>query len=148
MAWTNISNALVSVGALPFATTIQALRDNPIAIANGDVGAPQIQTAAIADNAITPAKIPASTVGDRNVALGLGAVGTYAMLKLVRGGTNDTVNAAGTTATGSELQYANAAGISSGSPSGTWRLHGVATSGVTSPPANSPERVSMWLRIS
>jgi hypothetical protein len=42
MAWTNISNALVSVGALPFATTIQALRDNPIAIANGDAGAPEL----------------------------------------------------------------------------------------------------------
>jgi hypothetical protein len=42
MAWTNISNALVSVGALPFATTIQALRDNPIAIANGDAGAPPV----------------------------------------------------------------------------------------------------------
>jgi hypothetical protein len=48
MAWTNISNALVSVGALPFATTIQALRDNPIAIANGDVGAPRIVNAAMA----------------------------------------------------------------------------------------------------
>ena len=42
MAWTNIDNALVSVGALPFATTIQALRDNPIAIANGDLGATRI----------------------------------------------------------------------------------------------------------
>jgi hypothetical protein len=48
MAWTNISNALVSVGALPFATTIQALRDNPIAIANGDAGAPRIVNAAMA----------------------------------------------------------------------------------------------------
>ena len=28
MAWTTISNALVAVGAKPFATTIQALRDN------------------------------------------------------------------------------------------------------------------------
>jgi hypothetical protein len=42
MAWTDIDNALVSVGALPFATTIQALRDNPIAIANGDLGATRI----------------------------------------------------------------------------------------------------------
>ena len=48
MAWTNIDNALVSVGALPFATTIQALRDNPIAIANGDAGAPKVQNVALA----------------------------------------------------------------------------------------------------
>jgi len=47
MAWTNIDNALVSVGALPFATTIQALRDNPIAIANADAGAPLIKTIAL-----------------------------------------------------------------------------------------------------
>jgi hypothetical protein len=40
MAWTTISNALVAVGAKPFATTMQALRDNPVAIADGDAGAP------------------------------------------------------------------------------------------------------------
>jgi hypothetical protein len=34
-AYTALSNALVDVGAKPFATTIQALRDNPIAIAEG-----------------------------------------------------------------------------------------------------------------
>lgn len=39
-AFTNIVNALVAVGAKPFATTIQALRDNPIAIAEGDPTAP------------------------------------------------------------------------------------------------------------
>jgi hypothetical protein len=39
-AYTTISNALVAVGAKPFATTIQALRDNPIAIAEGAVGSP------------------------------------------------------------------------------------------------------------
>lgn len=38
-AWTTISNALVAVGAKPFATTVQALRDNPIAIAEGDPAA-------------------------------------------------------------------------------------------------------------
>lgn len=42
--YTNVTNALVAVGAKPFATTMQALRDNPIAIAEGDSTAP-IQTA-------------------------------------------------------------------------------------------------------
>lgn len=41
-AWTTITNALVAVGAKPFATTIQALRDNPEAIAEGAAGAPRI----------------------------------------------------------------------------------------------------------
>lgn len=44
-AFTNILNALVAVGAKPFATTLQALRDNPIAIAEGDPSAP-VNTAA------------------------------------------------------------------------------------------------------
>ena len=38
------------------------LRDNPIGIANGDVGAPQIQAAAIASAAVTNAKIANSAV--------------------------------------------------------------------------------------
>lgn len=45
MAWTTITNALVAVGAKPFATTIQALRDNPIAIAEGATGAPVLSAA-------------------------------------------------------------------------------------------------------
>jgi hypothetical protein len=45
MAWTTISNALVAVGAKPFATTVQALRDNPVAIAEFATGAPVDQAA-------------------------------------------------------------------------------------------------------
>ena len=44
-AYTSISNALVAVGAKPFATTVQALRDNPIAIAEADSTALVNQTA-------------------------------------------------------------------------------------------------------
>lgn len=46
-AWTTLSNALVAVGAKPFATTIQALRDNPIAIAEGALDAPKVVGAAL-----------------------------------------------------------------------------------------------------
>lgn len=46
-AWTTISNLLVAVGAKPFATTMQALRDNPIAIAEGASGAPRVQPLAM-----------------------------------------------------------------------------------------------------
>lgn len=38
--YTTLSNALVGVGAKPFATTIQALRDNPLAIAEADPTVP------------------------------------------------------------------------------------------------------------
>lgn len=47
MAWTTISNLLVAVGAKPFAATVQALRDNPIAIAAGDANAPKVVGAAL-----------------------------------------------------------------------------------------------------
>lgn len=39
-AYTIISNALVEVGAYPFATTVQALRDNVLAIAEKDTSVP------------------------------------------------------------------------------------------------------------
>jgi hypothetical protein len=38
-AWTTISNALVQVGAKPFATTVQAFRDNVISAFEGDATA-------------------------------------------------------------------------------------------------------------
>lgn len=44
-AFTTIVNALVAVGAKPFATTMQAFRDNPIAIAEGDPTAPVVASA-------------------------------------------------------------------------------------------------------
>lgn len=46
-AWTTISNALVAVGAKPFATTIQALRDNVLAAFEGVLGAPRLQLPAL-----------------------------------------------------------------------------------------------------
>ena len=71
-----------------------ALRDNPIAITEGSAGAPKIQTAAIADSAITYAKMAAwyTTAS---------AVGTYAFL-----GYNDVNKATvtfGNTLAGSNL---------------------------------------------
>ena len=41
--WTNLSNALVGVGAKPFASTLQALRDNIHAASEGAQGAPIVR---------------------------------------------------------------------------------------------------------
>lgn len=38
--WTTISNAAVAVGGIPSSTTVTALRDNPVAIAEAATGAP------------------------------------------------------------------------------------------------------------
>ena len=41
--WTNLPNQAVGVGGLPSGTTVTALRDNPIAIAQGAAGAPRLR---------------------------------------------------------------------------------------------------------
>lgn len=40
--WTTISNAAVAVGGIPSSTTVTALRDNPVAIAESSTGAPVV----------------------------------------------------------------------------------------------------------
>jgi hypothetical protein len=74
-----------------------------------------------------------------NAALGLGAVGTYAMLW----NTANEIRNPGTTRAGSTLEYCNANAQTSGtSPPGTWRLMGYCYTGAGTP------RASQWLRIS
>lgn len=62
MAWTTISDATLEVGKALRALTMRNLRDNIAAVAAGSAGAPQIQTAAIAANAVTAAKIADNTI--------------------------------------------------------------------------------------
>ena len=45
--WTNLPNAAVGVGGLPSGTTVTALRDNPVAIAQGAAGAPRLYLRAL-----------------------------------------------------------------------------------------------------
>jgi hypothetical protein len=115
MAWTNISNALVSVGALPFATTIQALRDNPIAIANGDAGAPRIQAAALDTTNNERDWVLARTAG-----AAVGVVGSYAMCR----GQGLGAITAGTAAPGGNLRYSGTDTVAGATPAGTWRAMG------------------------
>lgn len=136
-AYTNISNALVAVGAKPFATTIQALRDNPLAIAEGDPTAVAawhtIKDPALDTGAATTAGT--AWVGLRTAGLNAGAVGSYAFLGLATAANQNP----GFTTAGSNLRYANAGGTQPTTPSGTWRLMGQTTN------TNS---ISVWLRIS
>lgn len=45
--YTDLPDTAVGIGGIPSGTTVTALRDNPIAIAEGAVGAPRIASAAI-----------------------------------------------------------------------------------------------------
>lgn len=61
-------------------TLIARMIDNPIAIAAGDSGAPQIQTAAIADSAVTTIKINDGAVKEeKHTAIVAGHKYTYSM---------------------------------------------------------------------
>ena len=132
MPWTTISDATLEVGKALRALTMRNLRDNFAAIANGDAGAPQIQTAAIAGSAVTAAKIAAgnviaSSIADGNVTTSKIAAGNVSYDKLAAGtGERDWVLArtsgAGTGAIGT---YAFLAG-----PSGTAFVAGAAYSGL------------------
>ena len=134
-----------------------ALRDNPIAIAEGAADAPRIQTAAIEDLAVTDAKLNATvtTAGTdwvlaRNAVAAAGAVGTYAWL-LHASGTVSII--AGSTYAGSSLRYAGVlyspstnsvlwAEAFGGTPSGTWRAVGTQDTSAGNYPG------TMFLRIS
>jgi len=60
--WTDITNAALDGDSPGTQVLFEALRDNPIAIAEGAPGAPKIQTAGIANSAITNDKILDGTI--------------------------------------------------------------------------------------
>lgn len=67
MTWVDLSAAF-AYGSQLTSTQMQNLRDNIAAMAAGDAGAPEIETAGIADNAINAAKIAAGAVGTSEIA--------------------------------------------------------------------------------
>lgn len=146
--WTNITTAALEPGKPVRSVDGLALRDNPIAIAEGAAGAPKVEDAAL-DGTATSAGT--DWVLDRNASAAAGAVGTYAFM-LTSGGPRS----AGDTIAGSSLSYASmrydipSLGdapsmdlTTDGTPSGTWRLMGGSGSGPT-----SNNDISVWLRIS
>lgn len=121
MAWTNITNAQLAIGAPVRSIDHLALRDNIIAQANGDAGAPKQQTAGIEDNAVTAVKInKGNGLGASGSALVIncptwGSVGSYAIGTPFSGGNPTNINV------GSDYSAATA-GIAGAS--GTWKCMG------------------------
>jgi hypothetical protein len=153
MAWTNIPNANLAAGAPIRSVDLLALRDNIPAVANGDSGAPKVQTNGINDSAVTTAKLATNermnttNVLNSTAGASVGAVGTYAYcVKL----TSTTISA-GSTISGSNLRYGGLGrdsegaflNVYSGTPAGTWRAMGYAGSTNFSTYSGT-----VWLRIS
>lgn len=135
--------------------------NNPVAIAEGAPGAPRIQTNAIANGAVTAAKLATGTserdwVLARVASAPLGAVGTYASLVIADAVGIATSNE-GDTRPGSELRWSptdlSGSGsqppVSSTSPSGTWRCMGRAVTAMVDVDmgVRLTRRPSLWLRI-
>lgn len=163
--WVNISNSNLQPGAPARSVDAIALRDNPIALAEGAVGAPRIQTAAIADLAVTGAKIANGTITGAKIAgntihwnrldaasiyagmgaIAAGAVGSYAMVARSNVGSGSPI-VWGDLVPGSMLVPSNSAGQNGGSNinqlSGTWRILG---SGI---PVGDTTTTTLALRVS
>lgn len=137
-AFTSLPNGAVQPGGRPRGSTITALRDNPIAMFEGDATAPKLQFAAL--------DVGFSTAG---------GIGSYCFARATSG------VAFGATIAGSALFPTSAAwnvpmtsgantGFASGAAlSGTWRCMG--SYSVTSPAYTGGGAMSgatLWLRIS
>lgn len=133
--WTNIDDTFVEPGKPVRSADGLALRDNPVAIAEGASGAPKIELDALSTNVTLQA-----TVRD----YAAGAVGTKAFLRVVG---DSTDRSEGYTRPGSELKFSNADGSKDGNtPSGTWLQLGF-TSGSGSSVELSPSSTTLFLRI-
>jgi len=161
MAWLTIPDASVDPESPAIESLFRALRDNPVAIAQGAAGAPKVQDAAFSDNSIRPQILSngAAWVAATVIGFGVGGVGTYAIL------TGNADYDPGDTAAGSALSYAgilsafynvgtptgdvNVQTQSGASPAGTWRCQGMAAVGTSTGPSDigSTFRTCLWVRI-
>ena len=145
--WTNLPNQAVGVGGLPSGTTVTALRDNPVAIAQGAAGAPLISgalTKIIAQQEIGAfifARGPSTTAYGSVVA---GSSLTYS-------GALASVSA-GTIQSGAALESFSMWAVSSGSPTGSWvclgRIQAISTArGLASPVPSAATAATLWQRV-
>lgn len=152
--WTTIPDSSLEPGKPIRSIDALALRDNPVAIAEGASGAPRIAAAALQTG-----NNERDWVLARNAGASVGAVGTYAFL----GSTNTTSVTPGSTKAGSALRYAgiyrdntawNGGATSSvGSkavttaPAGTWMCMGYDGSSPIAGESNQHFGATLWLRI-
>ena len=146
--WTNLPNLAVGVGGLPSGTTVTALRDNPVAIAQGAAGAPLISGALtkIIDQQEIGAFIFAR--GPSTTAYGAVVAGS----SLTYSGALSSVSA-GTSGSGVALESFSMGAGSSGSPTGSWvclgRIQATASARSTSNPVgSSATAATLWQRVS
>jgi len=126
--WTNLPNQAVGVGGLPSGTTVTALRDNPVAIAEGAPGAPRVQRAAIEGDAINRVKIDTGTNSVSGTLSAGGGVdiimNPYSFFPRVTGGSTVSMRAAsgGSGPDASRFRLTNTSTDDSAAYSVAWRF--------------------------
>ena len=159
--WTTIPDSSIEPGKPIRSIDGLALRDNPVAIAEGAAGAPKIQNQAFSDRTISQEKLQLTTNELTWIRVLLaqsvvGDVGTYAFL----GETETTSTTPGSTRAGSSLRYAGiqktgtswisarttltATGINT-APAGTWKCMGQSVGAFDDGQSYYP--ATLWLRI-
>lgn len=145
MAWTTIPDQNLEPGKPIRSVDGLALRDNPIAIANGDPGAPKITTQSMAINSINGDRISIGSIPGDRLPSAIGAVGTYVFAFSLL---PDALSP-GATVAGSALSPSNVGSEpSAGSVlTGTWRCMG--RTWATGNPGYTPEySTTLFYRIS
>jgi len=120
--WTTLPDAALEPGKPIRSIDGLALRDNPVAITEGAVGAPQIQTAALTAGE----RMNTTNVLNATASASVGSVGSYAFATRPSNDGSTPGNAidAGQTVAGSVLRYSNSENGLSSALSGTWRCMG------------------------
>lgn len=136
--WVTINDSQVDPDAPLTSELAYAWRDNPVALAEGAVGAPRIEDAALGATATSDG---ATWIGNRYALLGHAAVGTVIMA--ARTGT--TGHSPGDVVAGSNLLYSNGDGTgAAGAPPGTWVCLGL----VQAASPSGGNKTVIWRRVS
>lgn len=158
--YTAITNGEVAPEAPITSELLTRLRDNTLAIQEGDATAPNIVTAAITDGNITDAKLNTGAatgagttwVGKRMAGLSAGNLGTFVLARYAPSTGADTVTF-GRSIAGSSLfpagYYTTGLGAAATNTdaygaalSGTWEAQGYVDT-----PAGALNAITLWLRV-
>ena len=140
--WVTINDSQVDPDAPLTSELAYAWRDNPVALAEGAVGAPRIEDAALGSTVTAAGQ---TWVADRMIARAAMGIGTYILAEAVGTVAAQTPDS---TVAGSSLRYSNATGTGNGglaNLSGTWRCMGRTSSRTGT--GQNPDAITLWQRV-
>jgi hypothetical protein len=124
--------------------TMATQDSSSVSITGGSINGPSLNATNLTSGTVDDARLSGnvvltSTLGVDTATLAVGTVGTFAFCHT----TTTSGLVVGTTIAGSNLEYSNASGAGSGTPSGTWRCMGYTPAG-----ASTNGATTLFLRVS